>query len=223
MPSILELHLKKSIPMIGTYSLFILLNNIDVLIGYFALSPLELDVYAASALLPKALITATFAIAQVVLPVVTEQHTTGTSFRNSAGKGLALVILVAAGAGCLLWLGAPTLQHSPFSIRGLDYGVMNVLAIGAAAMSILRILVVVEVALRRYAIGFAQVGAVGLFALLCLGFRGGPLVIAKLYSVTACGFVLLSCLLFIPIWTAGRRAPWRCNKCPYSKPSIGRL
>lgn len=206
LPSVAELHLKQEIPMIASYSLFILLNNIDVLIGYWLLSPLELNIYAASALLPKAVITATFAIAQVVLPVIAEQRTSGSSFRASAGKGLGLVILVAAVAGILLWLAAPALQRSPFAIRGLDYELVNMLAVGAAAMSILRVLVVVEVALRRYAIGFAQAGAVVLFTLLCLKLRGGAFGIAKLYTMTASGFMLLSCLFFIVAWSATHRS-----------------
>jgi O-antigen/teichoic acid export membrane protein len=202
---IVELDLKYALPMIGSYSLFILFNNSDVLIAYFLLQPRELDIYAASALLPKAIITATFAIAQVVLPVITEQRSSGTSFRSSAGKGLGLVVLVATVAGACLWIAAPILQHSPLAIRGLEYGVMNTLAIGATAMSILRVLVVIEVALQRYAVGFGQAGALGLFTLLCLNLRGGPIGIAKLYTATTIAFVLLSCVLFIVTWTAARR------------------
>ena len=82
--------------MIISYSLFILLNNVDMLVGYWLLSRAELDAYAASALLPKAIITATFAVAQVVLPVVTDQRVGGRSFRLSVVKGVAIATGMAA-------------------------------------------------------------------------------------------------------------------------------
>src|SRR5262249_44462421 len=83
-----SLELKTEIPMIISYALFVVFNNLDVLMGYFLLSRADLDTYAASALLPKAVITATFATAQVVLPVVAERRSTALSFRASVVKAL---------------------------------------------------------------------------------------------------------------------------------------
>ena len=77
-------------PMIIGYSLFILLNNVDILVGYWLLPRSELDIYAASSLLPKAVTTATFAVAQVMLPVIVDQKADGLSYRQSIVKAIAM-------------------------------------------------------------------------------------------------------------------------------------
>jgi O-antigen/teichoic acid export membrane protein len=197
--------LVQALPMIASYSLFILLNNLDVLIGYLLLSRAQLDVYAASALLPKAVVIATFAIAQVVLPVVTEQRTAGAPFRYSVLKGLGIAAFFAAVACTVLWFGVPLAQQTPLAIRELDFGLVKVLAVTSIALSMLRVLVVVEVALNRYAIGFAQAVAIALIALLCLAFRPDALGMAELYAFITSAFLLLSCLWLAVIWLLARR------------------
>ena len=187
----ISLQLKQETPMIISYSLFILLNNVDMLVGYWLLSRAELDAYAASALLPKAIITATFAVAQVVLPVVTDQRVGGRSFRLSVVKGVAIATGMAAAAASLLWATIPFIQGTPVAIRGLDFELMSILAVGAVALSTVRMLVVVEVALQRYAVGFAQAGAIALFVILCVKSNAGPLRIAELYLITSAAFLLL--------------------------------
>ena len=52
-------------------------------------------------------------------------------------------------------------------------------------------LVVVEVALQRYAAGFAQAGAIALFVILCVMSNASPLRIAELYLIITAGFLLL--------------------------------
>jgi hypothetical protein len=192
----ISLRLKPEVPMIISYSLFVLLNNIDIPVCYWMLPRVELDTYAASALLPKAIVTATFAAAQVVLPVVTAQRISGVSFRLSVLKGIAFATIMATVGASLLWATIPFIQSTPLAIRGLNFELMSILAAAAVALSTLRILVVIEVALHRYVIGLAQSGAIVLFAFLCAGNNGGPVRIAELYLLISCGFLLL-----IPITT----------------------
>jgi hypothetical protein len=188
---LVPLHLKQEIPMIMSYSLFILFNNIDIFLGYWLLSRADLDTYAASALLPKAIITATFAVAQVVLPVIAEQRANALSFRLSAIKAIAMATGIAAAAAGSLWVAIPFLQGTPLAIRGLDFELMSILAIVSVTLSTVRVLVVVEVALQRYPVGFAQAGAIVLFVILCVMSNAGPLRIAELYLIITAGFLLL--------------------------------
>jgi O-antigen/teichoic acid export membrane protein len=187
----ISLRVEQEIPMVMSYSLFILVNNIDLLVGYWLLSRAELGAYAASALLPKAIITATFAVAQVVLPVVTDQRAGGRSFRLSVIKGIAVATGMAVAAAGLLWATIPFIQETPAAIRGLDFKLMSILAVGAVALSIVRIIVVVEAALQHYAAGFAQAGAIALFVILCVISNAGSLQIAELYVIVTMGFLLL--------------------------------
>ena len=184
------LTLRRELPMIASYSLFILLNNLDILVGYWLLPRAALDVYAASALLPKAIITATFPVAQVVLPVIVDQRLDGISSRLSVLKAVAMVVAMSVPAALVLWAVVPLAQATPFAIRGLDFSIMTMLAAGAVALSALRILVVVEVALRRYAFGLAQAGAVVLFLVLCARADIRAHGIAELYTIVSWGFLV---------------------------------
>jgi hypothetical protein len=194
----LTLDLSKELPMIIGYSLFILLNNIDILIGYWLLPRADLDVYAASSLLPKAITTATFAVAQVLLPVITEQRADGHSSRQSIIKALAMATGVGAVGAAALWIAVPWLQATPLAIHGLDVPTMITLAVAAVALSAIRVLVIVEIALRRYAVGVAQGGAILLFAVLC-GTHAAPVLrIAEIYAAVTCGFLAIVALAVVP-------------------------
>ncbi len=184
--------LRPEAPMIISYSLFVLFNNIDILVGYVLLARAELDTYAASALLPKAIITGTFAVAQVVLPVVTARRAGALPLRRSVIKGIAMAAGMAVAASILIWSAVPFIQRTPLAIRGLDIELMSILAIGAVTLSTLRVLVVVELATQRYAIGLAQGGAIVLFVLVCALSNATPLKIAELYVLVGGGFLLIS-------------------------------
>jgi O-antigen/teichoic acid export membrane protein len=184
--------LKRDAPFIISYSLFVLFNNLDILAAYLLLPRVELGIYTASALLPKAIVTATFAVAQVVLPVLTARRTDGLPLRRTLLKGVGLTLGIAAGAVVLLSAGIPWLQSTPLAIRGLDLELMRILALGAVVFCALRVLVVIEVALQQYAIGIAQAGAILAFALLCTESAANPMRIAELYVLVGVAFVLLT-------------------------------
>jgi len=194
-----ELNLVGEWPMIIGYSLFILLNNVDILVGYWLLPRSELDIYAASSLLPKAVTTATFAVAQVMLPVIVDQKADGLSYRQSIVKAIAMTASLGAAAAAVLWVAVPWVQSTPLAIRNLDFPTLMTLAIAAVALGAIRVFVVVELALQRYALGIAQCGAVVVFGLACTLFHGSPLRIAELYAATTCSFVVIVAIaLMVP-------------------------
>jgi O-antigen/teichoic acid export membrane protein len=188
-------------PMVLAYSLFILISNVDILVSYWLLTRAELDVYAASALLPKAIITATSSVAQVLLPVVVEQRVDGLSPRFSVLKAIAMVAGMSVAAAFVLWIVMPLVQTTPFAIRGLDASVMTILAAGAVALSTMRVLVVAEVALQRYAVGLAQAGAVVLFIVLCTSGEARAYRIGELHTIIVWGFLIASIATFLMVRT----------------------
>lgn len=188
-------------PTVVAYSLFILLNNVDILIGYLLLPHSELDIYAASSLLPKAITTVTFVIAQVMLPVVVDQKSSGQPYRQSIVKSIAMTIGLGTAALVILWAAIPWLQTTPLAIRGLDYEMMLTLAIAAIALGAIRAVIVLEIALQRYLIGLAQCGAVLVFALTCVLARRAALPIAHIYTATTCGFLIVIGVLSIALRT----------------------
>jgi hypothetical protein len=86
----------------------------------------------------------------------------------------------------------PFVQATPFAIRGFNFSAMIMLAIGAVGLSMLRILVVVEVALQRYAVGLTQAGAVVLFLVLCKTVEDRTYSIAELHTIIVWGFLIVA-------------------------------
>ena len=194
--------LLRETPLILAYSLFILINSVDMLVGYWLLSRAELDAYAASALLPKAVVTATFAVAQVLVPVIVEQKMERISVNVSVLKAIAMAAGMSVAAAVVLWFGTPILQATPFAIRGLDFSVMMVLAVGAIALSAMRIIIVVEGAMQRYAIGLAQAVAIVLFIALAASAEARADRMAELYTLIVWAF-LIGTGVTIVLWRSG--------------------
>jgi O-antigen/teichoic acid export membrane protein len=195
--SAVTLNLVNEWPMIVGYSLFIVMNNMDIFAGYLLLPRDQLDVYAASSLLSKAITTMTFAVAQVTLPVIVDQKADGLSYRQSIAKAIAMTVGLGAAAAAVLWVAVPWVQATPLAIRGLDFPIMMTLAIAAIALGAIRVFVIVEVALQRYAVGIAQVGAMALFGLIC-GLAGAPaLRLAELYAAITSGFLVIVAIALI--------------------------
>ncbi len=185
------LDLSKEWPMLIGYSLFILLNNVDILVAYWLLPRAELDAYAASSLLPKAITTMTFAVAQVMLPVIVDQKADGISFRRSIVKAVAMTVGIGVAAAAILWIAVPWLQGTPLAIRRLDIPTMMTLAFGAVALGAVRVLVVIDIALQRHAVAFAQGAAIIVFTLVCLFARVAMPGIAEIYALVTCSFTIL--------------------------------
>lgn len=198
------LHFRKNVPMILSYSLFILLNNIDILVGYWLLPRSSLDIYAASALLPKAIITATLPVAQVVLPVLIEQRSVGHSSRLSILKAIVLTTGMGVMATFALWLIVPIIQDSPLAIRGLDSDIMIILLVGAIALSATRVLVVIELALQRFAVGLAQAVAILIYMVTCILAVGKIEQLAEFYTIVSWGFLLMTAVVtLVMMWPKG--------------------
>jgi hypothetical protein len=190
-PAIVAFDLAHEWPMVVGYSVFVLLTNIDILVGYFLLPRTSLDVYAASALLPKGITMATFAVTQVLLPVVVDQKADGLSYRGSITKAIVLTIALGSAGAVVLWLAVPWVQLTSLAIHGLDFRVMMTLAAAATVLGAIRVLVIAEIALQRYFIGLAQIGVIVVFAVLCAISTASAPRIAELYAAVSGTFMLI--------------------------------
>jgi hypothetical protein len=179
----------RELRMILSYSLFVLMNNLDILVGYWWLSPGASDVYAASSLLPKAIVTATLPVAQVVLPVIVDRRSSGLPFRYSVLKAIALIAAMSSVAAGILWAGVPFYQATPIAIRGLDFPLMVLLAVGAVGLSAWRVLIVLEIAIERSAVGLAQVAPIISFVAACMIMEPSASHLAFAYTSVSWGFL----------------------------------
>jgi hypothetical protein len=178
----LRLRLGRETRLVLSYSLFVVIANIDILVGCWRLSGTAVGVYAASALLPKAIVLATLPVAQIVLPVIVERRAGGLPVRQASLTAAALVLGMAATAAIALWLALPPMQASALAIRGLDIDVARVLAVGAVGLGSARVLLVAEIALGRNRIGLIQGAVLAIFALAALLAPPAPAALAALYA-----------------------------------------
>jgi hypothetical protein len=202
-PALSPIDFAHELRMILSYSLFVLMNNVDILVGYWWLPPAASDAYAASSLLPKAIVTATFPIAQVVLPVIVDRRSSGLPFRHSILKAIALVAAMSITAAAVLWFAVPIYQKTAIAIRGLDFPVMLLLALGAVALSTWRVLVVVEVAVEQFFLGIAQVAPIVLFVAICMFLEPSASRLALVYTGVSGGFLVCALLIALALTASG--------------------
>jgi len=134
------------VPVIA-YGCFNLLASADVLLAYVLLNRNQLGVYIASSLLPKAIVTITLPVAQVLLPVLAAPASSSQTLRTAVLKALSVVLMLAGCASAVLWMGAAMVCNEQFGIRFCDIGLMSLLALAAIPLSITRVLVVNSLAI----------------------------------------------------------------------------
>ena len=196
-PSAQPLELKTDIPFIASFSLFILLCSLDILIAYWRLPKAMLDVYAASAFLPKAIVTATLPVAQIVLPVIISQRADGLSARFSIVKAFGLVTLVGLAAALFLVVALPLLQQTPLAVRKLDMGIVSTLALGAVALGAARLAMVIRLSADQRGLALLQSGPI--IAIAAWGLLGDvdAAGLANVYAVVGWGFMIITIILLL--------------------------
>lgn len=164
------------------YGLFNCLLNGDVLLGYLVLSHEQVGIYVASSILPKAIVMMTLPVAQVLLPVIAAHTNAGESARFSTVKALVGVSLLATTGVLILRMSGGFVCDTRFGIRFCDFGVMATLAPAAIGLSVLRVLIVNSLALRKSWPLLLQALALAVLAIFAgAAAKGGPQALATLY------------------------------------------
>jgi O-antigen/teichoic acid export membrane protein len=162
------------LPMCAALGGFVVLNNADVLVAYLKLSAAELGVYSASAVLPKAIVTATQAVSLVILPVATHIRAESVSIRPALAKAIGLTFALAALGALALWLVLGEACGGGFGIKFCDPALLLWLAGAAIAVSVARTAIIADVLGGRRWRPQLPVAAAALFAAAAwLGATGG--------------------------------------------------
>jgi O-antigen/teichoic acid export membrane protein len=195
---------------------FVLLSNADVLVAYLTLTSAGLGAYSASAILPKAIVTATHAVSQVILPVATHIRGAGSSIREALIKAVSLTFALAALGAFALWLVSDAACGGRFGIKFCDPTILLLLAGAAIAVSVIRTSVVVDViGGRRWRATLLIVASVG-FAAACWLVRPDGARLALAYSLLCWLLLGISALLKLIDRLRGGRAPVALGEAPRS-------
>jgi O-antigen/teichoic acid export membrane protein len=186
-----------SMPFMFQYGLFTLVCNVDVLLAYLVLTNDQLGSYAASSLLPKAIVTATLPVAQVMLPVVSTWGEERAQVRTALLKALGVALFLSIAGAAVLILGRDLACNDQFGIRFCATPLVTMLAVAAIPVSLSRVLVVASLALERQIRIVAPSLVLLVFAALVLLRTPSPPMLAGLYMTICWIFVLTYALIVL--------------------------
>lgn len=142
----------------------VLFVNADIFLAYLLLGPEDLGVYTASSVLPKAIVTATQPVVQIILPVVIAIQGEGRDTSGAVLKAIVAAFTLGALAFAVLWGGSDLVCGAPHGIRFCTPPLMTLLAAAAVPLSVTRTLVTADVAHGRYWLPHLPFLAIAAFA-----------------------------------------------------------
>ena len=142
--------LRRALAFCSAFVGFVLFNNADIFLAYLILSPADLGIYTASSVLPKAIVTATQPVVQIILPVVISIQGEGEDTSQAVMKAIFAAFALGAVAFVVLWAGSDLACGFPHGIRFCTSPLMLLLAAAAVPLSVIRTLVTADVAHGRY-------------------------------------------------------------------------
>jgi O-antigen/teichoic acid export membrane protein len=149
-PKLAPYSLRRALAFCSAFVGFVLFNNADIFLAYLILSPADLGIYTASSVLPKAIVTATQPVVQIILPVVISIQGEGADTSQAVMKAIFAAFGLGAAAFVVLWAGSDLACGAPHGIRFCTSPLMLLLAAAAVPLSVIRTLVTADVAHGRY-------------------------------------------------------------------------
>jgi O-antigen/teichoic acid export membrane protein len=163
-PKLAPYSLRRALAFCSAFVGFVLFNNADIFLAYMILSPADLGVYTASSVLPKAIVTATQPVVQIILPVVISIQSEGEDTSQAVMKAIFAAFALGAAAFVVLWAGSDLACGSQHGIRFCTSPLMLLLAAAAVPLSVIRTLVTADVAHGRYWLPHLPFLALAVFA-----------------------------------------------------------
>jgi len=197
-PKLASYSLRRALAFCSAFVGFVLFNNADIFLAYLTLSPADLGIYTASSVLPKAIVTATQPVVQIILPVVISIQGEGEDTSQAVMKAIFAAFALGAAAFVVLWLGSDLACGAPHGIRFCTSPLMLLLAAAAVPLSVIRTLVTADVAHGRYWLPHLPCLAIVVFAAaMMLTKVSGPA--ENLHLATT---YLYSCWGLLAVWAA---------------------
>ncbi len=193
------LRIMAAAPFALQYGIFILISNVDILVAYLVLSNDQLGSYAASSLLPKAIVTATLPVSQVMLPVMSADE--GARMWTALLKAVGVSAFLSTVGVAVLALGSELACNDQFGIRFCSPWLLEVLALGAIPLSVSRVLVVAGLALGTVRQIAAPATVIIGFGAIVFIWATSPSTLAVIYT----GFCWLFVLVYGLATFYGRR------------------
>ena len=193
--------LRDMLPLCAALAVIVVLTNADVLMAYLKLSSVALGAYSASAVLPKAIVTATQPVVQVILPIATTIRDDAAKVREAMFKAVGMTFTLAACGAFALWLLSDQACGGRFGIKFCQPGVLTTLALAAIAISVIRTTAIADVLAGRKWRPYIAIAALAAFVALNAFGQVSAAELASSYS--------LLCWLLLTVLVTIVYATWR--------------
>lgn len=128
------------------FILFMVVAHADILAAYRVLTPEQLTVYSASAVLPKGMLVLTLPLLQLLFPLIVGERASARPTRMLILRGAFLTLAVSAAGAFMIDLLSGPLCTSSYGIDSCDSGVMRMGLIAIVLMCVLRLAISVDYA-----------------------------------------------------------------------------
>lgn len=141
--------LTEFLPLIVGYGLVIVVSNLDVLFSYFLLSDVDLGIYSASSVFPKAILVVIMPLLQMLFSLMVGSRVSNQNFRLVVGKtGGVVLALAVAGAGAV-WIMSSWLCGGRWGLRLCEPGTLDVLLFSVVPLALMRVVILLQFARGR--------------------------------------------------------------------------
>ena len=199
--------LRYILPFCTALGAFVFLNYVDILVAYLKFSGVVLGTYAASAVLPKAIVTATQPVTHVILPVATHLRGQNLKTREALLKAIGLTFALAALGATALWLVSGEVCGSHYGLKFCNPAIMSLLASAAVAVAVTRTAIIADLLGGRYWRPHLPVVALLPFAAAFWLGRVSGTALAMRYSIV--------CWLLLCAIVALKLLDWRRRRRPF--------
>jgi O-antigen/teichoic acid export membrane protein len=137
------------VPTIAGYGMLILLSNLDVLFSYLLLGNVDIGLYSASSVFPKAILVVITPLQQMLLPMMVPDKANSSQFNLIIAKiGGIVLLLTSVGIG-MLWLLSGAVCGGRWGLTLCQPATLHVLLLSALPLVLLRVLVSIQYARGR--------------------------------------------------------------------------
>jgi hypothetical protein len=180
LPSVVTL-----LPVLSVFGLLAAVYNMDVILGYLSLTEGNLAIYSASSVYPKAILAATLPLLQMLFAIISGDHPSKSGARIIAGKTALLVFALAVGGAGIVWLASDRLCGGQWGLQLCQTSPLRILLFSAIPLSLIRVLVLFQIADGRDWLGLWLAIPVVLFLVIGWSFDNSVASLAN-------GFALFS-------------------------------
>jgi hypothetical protein len=167
--------IKAIVPLVVGFGLLAITFNLDTIVGYITLTDSSFSTYSSSSVYPKALLTATLPLLQMLFSIMSGERSSRRELRRVASKTALLVLSMAVGGAGFVWLTSDWLCGGRWGLKLCQPLTMYVLLFSVVPLALIRVLLLVQFAHGRDWLGLWLAVPIGIYVIVARAINLGSL------------------------------------------------